>query len=186
MNIHVVLDMETFGTRPNAMVFAIGMTCNDGHSYYAELPTCGQGRRVDMATIEWWDKQPEGPNKEIFKRAWNSYGAMKTPVDREHDWNFCRAVLIEVAGYIKEKKERAQKEGGEFFFWGNSPSFDQAILENMMDDFTVQQTWDYRDVVDVRTIRKLYGGKIETTHHALEDAKLEYVYLCEKINIGNL
>lgn len=185
MNIHVVLDLETFATDPRAMVFAIGLTCNDGHSYYAELPTCGQGRRVSMDTIGWWEAQPPSANKEIFQRAWHNYGLPKPQVDREQEWNFCRTILQEVAGYIKEKRERAKAEDSTFFFWGNSPSFDQAILANMMEEFGVEKPWDFRDECDVRTIRKLHGGKIETTHHALEDAKLEYVYLCEKLNIGN-
>ncbi len=173
--VHLVLDLETFDTKESATVFQIGIVAAHDQGYCWYLPTKEQFRTVSKETIEWWQQQT-GPARTAFNEAYADYHAAgSTQFGRE----FLLREVTAVNKYIGEMKAFAKLMDLPFFFWGNSPTFDQRILSSLMYDLEIVPAWEYSDEADVRTIRKIFGGKIQSKlpHDALEDAKAEIEYL---------
>lgn len=177
-NIHIVVDLETFDVKERAIVFSIGLIDQYGNGLYVELNTQVQeGRTTRMETLDWWKKNPESAGKSAFYRALDDMQKRVSNevfvLDSAHNEKTLRAV----ADWIDQRQRLAEQQGKVFNFWGNSPAFDQVILRSLMEDYSVAAPWTHQDERDVRTIRKLHGGAIATTHHAMEDARMEWEYL---------
>lgn len=63
---HVMLDLETYGTRPNSVILAIGAVAFNpsspklGPEFYSVInykSSLTAGLLADLATIEWWSRQ---------------------------------------------------------------------------------------------------------------------------------
>lgn len=161
---HAMIDLETYDTRPEAIVLSIGISLFDPNDtaappvqgYYGVLDITSQidaGRTTSQSTLDWWSQQsPE---------ARTVLTATKKPVV---------AVLKKVTSSIDWSQI-----GG---VWGNGASFDNAMLKSLWADFGMELPWAFWLDRDQRTIKALYEarfGKIsfprEGVHHnALDDA----------------
>lgn len=142
MNTCIMVDIETLGAGPRAVVLTLGAVLfNDEETwgdFYRRLNYETQLRRhrreVDAMSLAFWAAQPP----EVYR------GAVLGN----------RAPLIADLAAFSEYVSAA---GPMTEVWAHSPSFDLVILESLMRDEGVTVPWSYRDARDVRTLRAEAG-----------------------------
>jgi hypothetical protein len=158
--IEVMLDLETLSTRNCAAIAVISAIKfrRDGNGYFSQpfyelvdLGSCEQvNMHVDNKTIEWWKKQPESLQKEIFEGK------------RRH----LKEVLIDFKQWY----------GKSNLVWSQGATFDIPILEEAFRRWSLEPPWKFWQARDTRTIYDLAGMKSsdlpgDNMHNALEDCK---------------
>jgi hypothetical protein len=162
---HIMLDIETLATSPNAVMLTIGAIrfspfADDRKSYEGkDILMDTFYRRVDPAsfdwpeaeidegTLEWWSKQADEVKEEAF-----------TEVDR-HD---IRSVMLDFYKWSNQ---------GFHTVWANGPAFDIVILESINKHIQRGNPWKYWQVKDARTVYGLveHERPDQQLHHALWD-----------------
>jgi exodeoxyribonuclease VIII len=158
----VMLDLETFDTKPSALVLAIGAVRFDKNgvhaSFYRVLSSGDQqahGRTMSASTALWWMQQEDAARREVAnpRDIQSVEGALR---------DFAEFVLdVDVDGV-----------------WGNGSDFDNAILGSLYDAYGLHKPWAYHQNRCYRTLKALYQrrrgrlGAVRdgTPHHALDDA----------------
>jgi DNA polymerase III epsilon subunit-like protein len=159
---HLMVDLETLATTPNAAILTIGAVTFDPNStkiyneFYrrVELESLDAlDTYIDDATLEWWSKQDEAAQDEAFD---------------------------------PEGREPIQNVLGDFYkfcigserFWSHGAAFDIVILEYYFRKINKPFPWNFWDVRDTRTIFDL-GMDPEmpqaNKHNALEDARRQAI-----------
>ena len=161
--LHVVVDLETLDTRPNAAVLSVGVafvkTCAVVDAIELRLDLSEQlmlGRTVSASTLEWW------------------LDGAKADAQR-HTASLPRYALSTALESI-EARVRAYGGPKGAFIWGNSPSFDCAILASLYAAAGMPPWWGYSQEMDLRTLRKFGLVKWQQpliAHTALHDAQAE-------------
>lgn len=163
---HVMIDLETLGTGPYAVILSVGarefdpVNMNIGRGYYQNVDRDSQGRRsVSQKTVDWWEKQSQEAKDALKKDT--------LPLDR---------VLSDFRKWLPKEP----------IVWGNGATFDITILGTA---YGLNKTpWKFRDVRDMRTIKALklidddsvtFKG---TLHNALDDATWQAEYVCRALN----
>lgn len=159
---HLMIDLETLGTAPNAPVVAIG-------AVYFDPNTGALGDRFDGAidiedamrygkpsgsTIKWWLGQGDDARKQVIRGKYTA----ELVFNKFHE--FCL------------------KHGNRVKPWGNGASFDISILEYAFGRILGKPApWAFWNVRDCRTIKELADGIVQfdeklegTAHVALDDA----------------
>ena len=157
-DLNLMLDIETLGTNPNAIVLSIGAVffTKGGlkETFYVELnkeDQVSRGRRSTPSTVEWW----------------NTRGI---PIPGDASCNNT-VVLKQLQEFINDGQIF---HGKDVKVWGNGSSFDVTIMEHLFSIYNIEAPWKFFNVRDVRTIVDLYPKcrpREENPHHALEDAK---------------
>jgi len=154
---HVMMDLETYGTRPGSVIRSIGAVAFEyglGREFYLniELASCLRaGLKVDDDTVNWWKRFPEAEKllntdpvelmtaAEAFHQFFNSVGAI--------------------------------------YIWSHGSSFDIVLWEEACRKIGVKVPWKYSSLRDTRTWYAAHKFKTSdipftgTPHHALDDAK---------------
>lgn len=156
MSKRVMLDIETLGTDPGAVVLSIGAVLFDAdgvdltEQFYREIDmesAQDAGLHIDAGTLKWWRKQDESV-REVLDGG--------EPLEQ---------VLIDFADWLPNEPE----------VWANPPKFDCAMLETAFDAVNRECPWYHGDLRDYRTIRSLdvcvEVPKSGEKHHALDDAR---------------
>jgi len=159
---HLMVDLETLATTPNAAILTIGAVTFDPNStkiyneFYrrVELESLDPlDTYIDDGTLEWWSKQDKAAQDEAFD---------------------------------PEGREPIQNVLGDFYkfclgserFWSHGAAFDIVILEYYFRKINKPFPWNFWDVRDTRTIFDL-GLDPEmpqaNKHNALEDAKRQAI-----------
>ena len=159
---HLMVDLETLATTPNAAILTIGAVTFDPNStkiyneFYrrVELESLDAlDTYIDDGTLEWWSKQDEAAQDEAFD-----------PEGREP----IRSVLDDFYKFCM----------GSSRFWSHGAAFDIVILEYYFRKINKPFPWNFWDVRDTRTIFDL-GMDPEmpqaNKHNALEDAKRQAI-----------
>jgi len=159
---HLMVDLETLATTPNAAILTIGAVTFDPNStkiyneFYrrVELESLDAlDTYIDDATLEWWSKQDQAAQDEAFD-----------PEGREP----IRNVLDDFYKFCL----------GSSRFWSHGAAFDIVILEYYFRKINKPFPWNFWDVRDTRTIFDL-GMDPEmpqaNKHNALEDAKRQAI-----------
>ena len=144
---HLMIDLETLATTPDAAVLTIGACkfdpkATDVHSTFYEriiLETQeGYKRIINEDTLAWWSQQ----DKQIQEDA---FGAMKK---------------LYTFGL------------GTTNVWSHGSIFDVVIIEDICRSFQQAVTWKFWEVRDTRTLFDLakVDVRIEGKHNALTDA----------------
>ena len=154
--IHYMIDIETLGQRPEAMVLSIAAVKFDEEKVintielYPDLTEQhSKGQKIDIDTLIWWQN-----NREIL----STYLATA-----RKSVNFC---FHQLAFFLSDRENDTQ-------IWAKSPRFDLQILENLWKNCPV--LWDYRSQGDVRMAEfKLKQKEIpltrpEQAHNSLSD-----------------
>jgi len=160
---HVMVDLETLGTKPNSLMLTIGAVRfnpwaddsvlngpNKMDSFYRRLSFEsfeGTDHVIDDATLEWWSKQSEEVRAEAFA---------------EED----RQPLAEVL------RDFHKWCGGVDAIWANGTGFDLNILEHFSRELKRGVAWNYWQARDARTLYALVPGLERprtAAHHALWD-----------------
>jgi hypothetical protein len=157
---HVMLDLETFGTKPGAVIRSIGLVQFSpeggplGKTYYANISKDEQiakGAHLDPNTVAWWERQSKKAEEAL-------HGNIKS----------VETVLAEVFNFIKDNKLK--------LVWSQGSNFDSVLLDNLYERFGYKTPWLYYNTRDTRTIYDLAGFKCKdlpregTAHNALDDA----------------
>jgi len=154
---HLMVDLETLATTPNAAILSIGAVTFDPNSseiyddfyYRVELESFdGLDSYIDDGTIEWWSKQ----DKEAQEEAFNPEGRVDIQTVMDSFYKFCM---------------------GATHFWSHGSTFDIIILEYYFRQLGKPYPWNFWQVRDTRTLFDLgYDPEMPQVkkHHALEDA----------------
>ena len=168
----IMLDIETLGTRPNAVMLTIGAVKFDPFGDDREsikdntilMPTFY--RRVDPASFDWDDKEIN----EDTLRWWASQSdEVKEEAFTEHDRHDIRDVMRDFYKWC----------GAFDRVWANGPAFDIVILEHINKQISRGNPWQYYQVCDARTIYNLadHERPNPALHHALWDCWSQVVAL---------
>lgn len=167
---HIMLDLETLGTRSNAVIAVIAAVFFDpetgetGDEFYRRIniKSClDYGLEMDFETLKWWLVQSIEAQNEVF----------------QHENRFyIFPALRDLSEFITD----------DAILWGNSARFDIGILENAYHTvgFSVIP-WEHWNERDVRTLVS-FAPEIkknairEGTHHnALDDCYHQIKYCSE-------
>jgi hypothetical protein len=168
---HLMVDLETMGTRPGCAIVSIGAVEFDietgkfGRHFYerVDLQSClDVGLFVQAHTVYWWLQQSEAARKELY----NS------------DRLDLHTALTKLGSFMQDLET--------FYIWGNGASFDFGILEAAVHACGYKKVpWNFRLERDVRTI-VMIAPKVKenypfcgTRHNALDDCIYQINYVSE-------
>jgi hypothetical protein len=167
-NINVMVDIETLGTAPNAVIASIG-ACkfdldDDANQKITDTFYCtisaqdcvdNYGLIVEDETLRWWSKQ----NKEAFKALRKDNLLLKPALESFGTWFGPKTLPI----------------------WSNGANFDQILLEWSFRAALVKVPWLPWSSRCFRTIKNLIGIKPPsregTYHNALDDSVFQARHL---------
>ena len=170
---HVMIDMETLGDRNDAVVLSMGAVYFNPHNgetgpeFYVNVDprSCQKlGMSISIGSIDWWFKQ----DKEVYLLTRSD--PPPVPIDM---------ALLQFQEWLNVNHRCPE-------LWSNGDCFDNAILETACHLCNLPYPTVYRNRRDVRTLvalGKTAGvGKPKReqgamTHHALEDAKYQVVFV---------
>lgn len=170
---HIVIDIETLSTEPNAAVIQVGMVFRFGDLVeLAEMsvsPSCYYGLsngpsspfHTDNNTISWHHKT----NPENLQKCVRSEES-----------------LADLVAFIRSNVDKAKEDGKyAIWLWACGTDFDVPILKNLLDFCGKKPNWGYTYVRDYRTLRELYKDIIpkngDNPHTAGADAFNQYEHL---------
>lgn len=161
---HVMLDLETMGTRPNAPIIAIGAVMFDGNGvvdqFYRNIDLASAVELshavIDPKTVEWWMEQSEGARLAL-----------------RNDKRRILEALIDFKDWI----EGINPEG----VWGNGVGFDNMILSETYHRLNMTPPWGFWVDRCYRTVKAMYKHipvkRVGTYHNALDDARTQAEHL---------
>lgn len=156
---HVMLDLETFGTRPGSALRSIGavqfgLDGRTGETFYRNITrkSCeAAGLIVDPNTVKWWSEQAPAARQAL-----------------ETDQR-------ELADVAREFTSWFQKAGC-IYAWGHGASFDPPLWEEACRAAKVIPPWKFYNIRDTRTIHHVFNFETRDLrrrgvyHNALDDA----------------
>ncbi|WP_337186607.1 3'-5' exonuclease [Phenylobacterium sp.] len=158
--LHIMVDLETFGTTPGAAIASIGAVAFDprtgviGPTFYrvVDLGSCAAaGLTFEPSTITWWLRQSEAAREALTEAQACELG---------HALGWFRMF------YIQNCRGRP--------IWGHGANFDEPILSAAFRAVGVAIPWSYWDARCTRTLfamAKVKPDRAAGTHHnALDDA----------------
>jgi hypothetical protein len=163
--VHVMLDIETLGTRPGAMIASIGAcTFGDGKprkQFRARCRIDGQeklGLHIEPDTVLWWLEQDHEARVALTAES----GKMSL-----------EAALCELREFLQWAQQGLPFSRRRV--WANGANFDPVMIEAAARAAQLPPLWSYRDVRCHRTLLDLAGvdGKEyrpTVAHDALADA----------------
>jgi exodeoxyribonuclease VIII len=167
-NIHVMIDLETLSTRPDAAILSIGAVkfdlwnnkLLDSFHQAIDIGSCLEaGLKVEGSTLGFWlsEKQADA-RREIY--------AMET---------------VELFYVLEGLGAWLLDDGGVKGVWGNGATFDNVIMASAYRAAQLPLPWTHKQDRCFRTIKNLYPA-VEvadegTAHTALADAKWQARYM---------
>lgn len=157
---HVMIDLETFGTRPGSVIRSIGAVVFDprgkspGKTFYRNIrlqTAIGAGLSLDADTILWWEEQSDEARKALRKDAHS---------------------LVEV---VTTFNEWFQDQGGDCV-WSHGANFDGPLWEAAARAVDYAVPWKFYKAFCTRTLFWARGFDTRsiprggTHHNALDDA----------------
>lgn len=166
---HVMLDLETLGTRPGCSILSIGAVEFNfasgklGAEFYEVVnrKSCAaKGLVEDPKTVEWWNGR--------------SAEARKILAEVETATNGLGGALTKFTGWLQQFGKR------DLMVWGCGADFDQPIIAACFDVVSMPLPWMFYNNRCYRTLRGIGNMKGEpprhgTYHHALDDAKTQAI-----------
>lgn len=161
---HIMLDLETMGTGPNAAIVAIGAVEFEltktggqlGDSFYQCISlesAMATGGQVDAGSVLWWLKQSDAARSMFTQPALYAYDALQ----QFADWMAAR-------GDAKNLR-----------VWGNGASFDNVILASAYRRAGAPLPWNSFNDRCYRTVKSMHPSapaiqRTGTHHNAMDDA----------------
>ena len=178
MSTHIVVDLETYDTRPSAVVLSIGVAIfnDDSDAFQATEfnltatidEQIRKGRTVSASTIEWWAKQC-AEARDIFSPA--------DPAQESVRKHACVAQTLHSLSALC----KACSHDKDFFVWGNGVAFDNVILRSLYETYECEPFWGYRQDRCYRTLsaanKHIPFAPYATKHVAVDDAMTEATHL---------
>lgn len=170
-NVHIVIDLETWGNTPGSALRSIGAVAFDPYTgtiwsqFYVNVADTDEVLTKDPATVDWWSGQPEAAQA-VFNDP--KYGRYDPPVAFEElvTW----AVNLGVPNDVQ--------------VWAHGGSYDVPHLIAAFAAHGVSWPFHYRAPRDTRTLFEVAGWDVAKClndfadpngiyHFALDDAKCE-------------
>jgi len=177
---HIMIDLETMGTRPNAPIISIGAVAfnADGvdHAFYLNVSlksAVESGAVIDPDTVMWWLRQDK---------------AAQAAFEEGQD----EAVSLEQA--LRDFAEFCLGYGENLHgVWGNGASFDNVLMHETGKRCGVP-TWPFWKDRCYRTAKSMFpditlerrGHRVEVHHNALDDAMYQALHLIEINKVHNV
>jgi hypothetical protein len=173
---HIVIDLETRSTKPNAIVASIGavaigpdmrLLASEFHisvAQHLQFP-----RHEDLETMRWWSEQPQ-------EARFASVMAAQTATPRQ--------ALLDFSAWVKSVADPDQVK-----VWGNGAVFDNVILRSLYDYLDMTPPWHWRFDRDMRTLLDLQpeakdvGEFLGVKHIAVDDARHEAKQLAKSLQV---
>lgn len=171
--VHVMLDLETFGIGRDAAIVSIGAcrfdpdTGESSSRYHLKIDLAGSKHlgRLDPSTVEWWLKQSDAARAELLEGNRVELGQALA--------DFKTWLLIQT-------KEAEPTYRTALRLWSNGPTFDEVILADAYARYGMQVPWHFKASRCCRTIldvAKRFAPALKlpkptgTKHNALVDAE---------------
>lgn len=172
---HVMLDLETMSTRPDAAIVAIGACVFDPYSFARPIAlfdagvhlqsSVDAGLHVDPATILWWLQQNDTARQKTFAR-----GAADLA-----------AVLQGFESWLDGHVSCPGSSPKRLIVWGNGATFDNVIIRSAYRAVGMRPRWSFRDDRCYRTVSALVPDqgfeRVGELHNAVDDAVSQAIYL---------
>lgn len=161
---HVMLDLETLGTRPGDIILSIGAVKFDvekglGEGFYLTIDaeSCkAAGLRAQKSTLEWWAKQSPEAREAAFKGEFS-----------------LNVALTKFSMWMPPLDDAV--------VWGNGANFDNALLAAAYRAMKMDTPWKFWNDRCYRTISAMFlrsrVERVGTHHNALDDAKTQALRL---------
>lgn len=163
----VMIDIETWGTRPTSAIIQIGACYFDretgeiGKEFLRNIDyvVSTEPFTTDEATMQWWSEQSQ--------EAKDSLNIDPMPI---------KNVLEELSEFLKKAD----------YLWSHA-TFDIPIICNAYSVFEMKIPVHYRGMRDIRTLMDLANHMSEKVregihHNGLDDAKFQVGYVVEALN----
>lgn len=176
---HVMLDLETLGTTPDAAFFDIGAVAftidgviHDRFSRQIKMNSAVEGRAVSGDTVVWWLGQSEEARQKIT-RTQSGAGDQMSGIGM---------ALIDLSDWVEARKKAHGLAG----VWSNGATFDIPMLEHAFRQNGMDVPWPFwltRDCRTVEAMAKEIGVERsqcvrQGVHHsALDDAVYQAAYV---------
>jgi hypothetical protein len=158
MTSHTMLDIETLGTRPGAVILSVAFVsfADEARSVQVNLTMADQqalGMEIDPATAAWWQTQsPE---------AWAAATVNPVPI---------AAALPYFATWLQWATA-----GQDALIWCHGATFDAPLLGELYRRAGMEPPWKFWNIRDTRTLYDLAGVDVRQyavppPHVALNDA----------------
>lgn len=174
---HVMLDLETMGTKPGCVIVSIGAVNFDldtgkiGPKFYTSvsIDSCiGWGLLLEEPTVNWWKSQTS--------QAKAKWALNPTAL----------SVALQDFSDFVQRNDITQ-------VWGNSASFDCSILAACYNAVNKPLPWHYSQEKCYRTVKALFPGNFikkdaAKSHDPIYDCEYQISILCNiwnKIHKGN-
>lgn len=148
---HIMVDLETCGTTPDAAVLSIGACYFDPHgtladdigpgagAFYRVIKLSGQQRVIDADTIQWWMQQSREARAEVFPP--------KTGVPG-----------LPIGAAMKQFVEDfLPRDCSDLKMWSQGASFDIVIIEDILRQYKQLIPWRFWNHRDTRTAYDIAG-----------------------------
>ena len=182
MTTHVMLDLETVGTRPGSTILSIGAVefgptgigPAEFHVIINRRSCKNAGLVEDDDTVAWWDRQTPDA-----RRTLDAATAGK-PLET-------MPLAMALASFDTWLNRGL---GGDVAVYGNGASFDNALLAEAYIRTGHAPAWHYRRDRCYRTLAALSpqitANRVGTYHNALDDAKTQAEHLVRILNASAL
>lgn len=161
---HIMLDLETMGTGPNAAIVAIGAVEFEltkaggqlGEAFYEIISldsAQASGGQVDASTVLWWLKQTDAARDMFTQPAKDN-----------------NVVLMNFRAWMAKRGDTKNLR-----VWGNGASFDNVILASAYRRAGMQLPWNSFNDRCYRTVKSMHPTapaiqRTGTHHNAKDDA----------------
>lgn len=159
---HLMCDLETLATTPNAAILSLGAVTFDPNSeeiyesFYKKIcldSLINFDHFIDDETIKWWGNQSKAAQDEAFSQD----GRTDIELVLNEFYKFCQGCTA---------------------FWSHGSSFDLVILEHYFRQIKKPAPWNFWQLRDTRTLFDLgFDPEMpkDNLHHALEDARRQAI-----------
>lgn len=172
---HVMLDLETMSTRPNAAIVAIGACVFDPYSLARPTQTfdaavslessTGAGLGIDPRTVVWWMGQSAAAKSATFRP-----GAVDL-----------RSAILHFQKWLLDCALSVNSGGHALYVWGNGATFDNVVIRSAYHAIGMDPCWSFRNDRCYRTVSALVPDqgyeRVGELHNAVDDAVTQAIYL---------
>jgi len=169
--LHVMLDLETLATTPDATIVAVGAVSfldTEVVGNFYGVPDLEQGRAICPKTVNWWMTQNRKARSVFNHKKKNS---LATILSDFTSWVSCCV---------------ASRKADKWYLWGNGADFDNVILKHAIEQYGMSLLdtkvgWHYSHNRCYRTIKSLCPEVAppsnQNKHNALADAMAQTEHL---------
>lgn len=162
---HIMIDLETMGTRPDAPIISIGAVTFDAEGIKRKLylnvdlgSAVNSGAKIDAKTVMWWMGQSDEAREAL--------------VTKDDQYSVVGALIV------FSKWMHSDNISG---VWGNGATFDNVILRETYLNAAVMCPWEFWKDKCYRTVKGMYPDvtieRAGVHHNALNDAETQAEHL---------